>query len=68
MPVLRESIKGDIRPGRFARRFERHVGLKLSHIVIVAALLAAMYLATENYSRDAGYGARTGSALTEPRR
>jgi len=67
MSVLRESFKGE-RPFRFARNFERHVGLKLSHIVLVVALLVAMYLATENYSSDDGYGARQGATPAQPER
>jgi hypothetical protein len=55
MQVLRQSIREDFSPARFARSFERHVGLKLSHVCIVAALLAAMYVATKSYSTDSGY-------------
>ena len=68
MPVLRESLKGESPPFRFARSFQRHVGLKLSHIAIVAAALAAMYLATESYSGDAGYASPGRSDTSEPRR
>ena len=64
MPVLRESFKGEFRAFRFARSFERLVGLKLSHVCIVAVLLAAMYVATENYSGDSGY-AGTAPAAAE---
>ena len=73
MPVLRESFKGEVRPLRFVRQFERAVGLKFSHVCIVAAALAAMYVATESYSNDTGYSPRSGyappsnSAATQPR-
>mgnify|MGYP001549574608 CR=1 FL=1 len=55
MPVLKETQRVDFQPARFARRFRQLVGLRLSHVCIVALLLAAMYVATESYSSEAGY-------------
>ena len=55
MQVLRHPGSRDFSAARFARSFRRHVGLKLSHVLIVAALLAAMYLATQSYSQETGY-------------
>jgi hypothetical protein len=65
MQVLRQSIRGDFAPARFARSFRRHVGLRLSHVLIVAALLAAMYVATERYSSENGYQAPAPGASAE---
>jgi hypothetical protein len=55
MQVLRQTVRDDFPPARFARSFQRHVGLKLSHVLIVAALLGAMYVATQRYSSENGY-------------
>ena len=55
MQVLRHPGSKHFTAARFARSFRRHVGLKLSHVLLVAALLAATYLATESYSQEAGY-------------
>ena len=66
MPVLKEHQNMDFEPARFARRFRQLVGLRLSHVCIVAILLAAMYVATESYSGEAGYNGAT-SAETEIR-
>lgn len=54
MPVLKQNISVEFPPARFARRFRQFVGLRLSHVCIVAILLAAMYVATESYSGEAG--------------
>lgn len=67
MPVLKEHLRMDSPPARFARRFERLVGLKLSHVCIVAALLAAMYIATESYSSESGYVAPLPAAAADER-
>ena len=55
MRVLKQPLTVDFLPTRIARRFEQLVGLKLSHVCVVAALLAAMYFATEVYSSETGY-------------
>jgi hypothetical protein len=55
MPVLKENLTADFTPARFARRFRQLVGLRFSHVCVVALLLAAMYVATESYSSEAGY-------------
>jgi hypothetical protein len=55
MRVLKEHPGMDFEPARFARRFRQLVGLRLSHVCLVAILLAAMYVATESYSGEAGY-------------
>jgi len=57
MQVLRQTVREDFAPARFARSFRRHVGLRLSHVLIVAALFAAMYFATQRYSDENGYEA-----------
>ena len=54
MPVLKEQFNAGLGPTRFARRFRQLVGLRFSHVCIVAVLLAAMYVATESYSSEAG--------------
>lgn len=65
MPVAREHPRLDIQPARFARRFRQLVGLRLSHVCIAAIVLAAMYVATESYSSEAGYvGSRAESSMT----
>jgi hypothetical protein len=55
MRVLKETQRVDFQPARFARRFRQLVGLRFSHVCIAALLLAAMYVATESYSSEAGY-------------
>ena len=55
MPVLKEHLRADFRPARLARRFRQMVGLRLSHVCLVAIALAAMYVATESYSGESGY-------------
>lgn len=59
MPVLKQTLRTELPPARFARRFQQLVGLKFSHVCIVAILLAAMYVATESYSGESGYVAPT---------
>lgn len=55
MRVLKQPLTVDVLPTRIARRFEQFVGLKLSHVCVVVALLTAMYVATEGYSSETGY-------------
>jgi len=62
MRVLKENISVEFLPARFSRRFEQLIGLKLSHVCVVAIMLAAMYIATESYSGETGY---FGSVSTE---
>lgn len=59
MRVLKEHPRMEFEPARFARRFRQLVGLRLSHVCIVAIVLAAMYIATESYSSEAGYRGAT---------
>ncbi len=63
MPVLKEHQRMDFEPARFARRFRQLVGLRHSHVCIVARLLAAMYVATESYSNEAGYAGAPAAEL-----
>ncbi|MGD8323572.1 MAG: hypothetical protein PVF50_04325 [Gammaproteobacteria bacterium] len=55
MPVLKQNLRTEFPPARFARRFRQFVGLRLSHVLVVALLLAAMYVATKSYSHEYGY-------------
>ena len=55
MPVLKQQLRTELPPARFARRFRQFVGLRLSHVCLVALLFAAMYVATESYSNESGY-------------
>ena len=66
MQVLRQTIREDFAPVRFARGFRRHVGLRLSHVLIAAALLAAMYFATERYSDEDGYRPPASGTIERP--